>query len=162
MKRVVSWLKGLLERSDQTQSLWRELVAAVKSGDSAKIRGILRACPGLAQLKDDSGRSLLHMTDQQGVAETLIVNGVLVDTQDNNGLTPLHHAAKSGNEAMAQQLIVGGADTTIKTFKRITAAEMARENGHDNIVKFLMGDDDDTPVLPHTPAQTRHNTVNHA
>jgi len=154
---LFSKLKGALRR-DTTQSEARKLIDAVKCGDSADIRQILRDHPGLVTHKDDSGRSLLHMTDDHGIAETLIVNGAQVNAQDVNGLTPLHHAAKSGNEAMVQQLIVAGADTSIKSFKGVTAADMARENGHDRVAAMLTGGGDEVPVLPHTsPAEAGRN-----
>ncbi len=133
----VSKLKSILGQSNSPDGHAREIVAAVESGDSATIRRLLRACPNLVLYKGETGKSLLHMTQQPGIAETLIVNGAPVNAQDKDGLTPLHHAAVSGNEAMVQQMIVAGADVTLTTLKGATAGDLARANGHEVVAKML-------------------------
>ncbi len=133
----VSKLKMILGQSRSPESHVGDIVDAVKSEDSAKIRALLREYPELATHKDETGKSLLHITRQSGIAETLIVNGVPVNLQDKDGFTPLHYAAKSGDEAMVQQLIIGGADVTITTAKGATAGDLAAESGHKAIAQLL-------------------------
>jgi ankyrin repeat protein len=147
----------VLGRNGAEEAELGELIEAVKLGDTPVIHDILMASRDLARYQDASGRSLLHMTQQADVAETMVINGVPTNLQDKDGLTPLHHAAKSGNEALLQQLIVGGADTTLTTFKGLTACDLARQNGHAHAVEILSGCVDDSYDLPDLPAEAGRN-----
>lgn len=141
---LISKMKSILRGSTSTESYESEIVEAVEEGDSASIRALLREHPRLSSYADKNGKSLLHMTDQVGIAETLIVMGAAVNLQDKDGLTPLHYAAREGNEALVQQLIIGGADKSLTTNTHATAGDLAKQHHHDHVARLLPRSFDNT------------------
>ena len=60
-----------------------------------------------------------------------------VDAPDNEGWTPLHHAAKEGFLDAVQLLVRGGADAELVDEANRTAMLVARQHGHENIYHHL-------------------------
>lgn len=77
------------------------------------------------------GQSLLHISAHSGSYEALaylIEQGSmcnLVDLQDENGRTALHHAAVKGHQDIVSRLMDVGADASIKTKSGHTAMSLA-------------------------------------
>ena len=133
----LSKLNAILWKAGSPGDYAGEMVEAIREGDSAQIRLLIREHPDLLSYTDGDGRSLLHLTQEPGIAETLVVNGAPTDKQDKDGLTPLHYAANTGNEALVHQLIIAGADVTLTAFDGTTAGDLAKRNGHDLVAAML-------------------------
>jgi cytohesin len=83
----------------------------------------------------------LHEAIRQGRSAPqvahLLARGADVNTQDDEGLTPLHWAAKEGNQDIVKLLIAWGADVRVKSRKGLTPLDWAAEQGHQDIVALL-------------------------
>jgi uncharacterized protein len=73
------------------------------------------------------------------VARRLIRAGALVDARDHEQRTPLIDAAERGNLAVLKVLLAAGADPSAVDAHRHTASELARANGHHEILEQLDG-----------------------
>jgi ankyrin repeat protein len=85
----------------------REILAAAKSGDLAKVTALLKDNPELVSSKDDYGDTPLHWAALNGhkdVAEFLLVTKADVDAKDDRGHTPLDWAVLGRHEEIAELL----------------------------------------------------------
>jgi ankyrin repeat protein len=71
------------------------------------------------------------------IANLLIDAGADVNLADNDGITPLMEAARSGSEAMVQLLLEKGAVKNAKDSHGHTAADIAEKKHRDNILTHL-------------------------
>ena len=69
--------------------------------------------------------------------DLLLDLGANINSIDNNNLTPLHYAIKSGNEKIIKKLLVRGADKFIKSKDGLSCFDMAKKLKKNDIVKFL-------------------------
>lgn len=79
-------------------------------------------------LRRPSGMTLLHFAASFGMskfADTLIIAGVDVDMLDNNGFTPMHHAAMNGHDDTVSQLRSAGADHRLRSIRNFVPADLA-------------------------------------
>ncbi|XP_058459318.1 uncharacterized protein LOC131435441 [Malaya genurostris] len=86
----------------------------------------------------------LHMAAVHGhanIAEILIANGANVNIVCSEG-TPLHIAAACGNDNVVEVLLKNDANTRVKDWKKRSCLELAVANGHLQIVKTLMQDNE--------------------
>lgn len=60
-----------------------------------------------------------------------------VDKQNKCGWTALHYAARTGKREIVEKLLVAGARSTIKNWKRKTAADIAREDGRTEVAQLI-------------------------
>ncbi|KAL6790887.1 putative ankyrin repeat protein [Trichoderma sp. SZMC 28012] len=72
------------------------------------------------------------------IVELLAAAGAPIDTQDEDGYTPLAIAVREENESVARYLVERGANVNIFSPKFGSILHMAVENGDLNLVKFLV------------------------
>jgi ankyrin repeat protein len=75
-----------------------------------------------------------------GSAETsrlLLEAGAPLDAQQTGGFTPLHEAALNADVPLIDVLLEHGADPGVRSDDGNSAADIARENGHDDIAARL-------------------------
>ncbi|XKL64859.1 hypothetical protein PGB90_004945 [Kerria lacca] len=107
---------------------------------------ILKKLPTAAEQFDNKGRNFLHMAIQKNDIESILfLLSIRVDVnsrvQDFHQTTPLHLAAKTGNEMLVRSLILAGAKINDKDTKAQTALHMASEAGHATIINALLSCD---------------------
>jgi uncharacterized protein len=73
------------------------------------------------------------------LAALLLTLGASPNSVQRGGFTPLHSAARNGDEAVVDMLLLRGADTTRKSDEGRTAADMANEAGRGAIAKLIRG-----------------------
>ena len=66
-----------------------------------------------------------------------------VNAKDEDGETPLVHAAANGHKEIAGLLIANGADVNTKDDKGMTPLHDAAEEGYKEIVELLIANDAD-------------------
>jgi len=77
------------------------------------------------------------MFDQQETVKILIDNGANVNGHDGSGVTPLMFTARDGYTDLVKYLLANGADKSARDIKEDTAFDMAKANGHGEVVKLL-------------------------
>jgi ankyrin repeat protein len=107
----------------------KELLKAVKKGDSAQVAALLQSDPSLAQAREEDGSTPLHHAAWKGHAEVAVLlldAGADVNARNENGHyggTPLHAAAHGNQRAVAEVLIARGADLTAQSCNGRTPLE---------------------------------------
>ncbi len=71
------------------------------------------------------------------IVKLLLDNGACVNAQQHGGWTALHAAAMNGDDAMVNALLKAGADAGCKSGDGKTAADMAREKGHESVAALF-------------------------
>lgn len=130
---------------------------AATAGNVESVRVLLDADADIENLDGETGTPLFFAASQghTDVVALLIERGANVDSTTSDGRTPLISAAIYGNTEVVEQLLEAGADKTATTTAHNplaseppspdsepepkTAADMARMNGHDDIVAILEG-----------------------
>jgi len=72
-------------------------------------------------------------------ASLLLALGASPNSVQRGGWTPLHAAARDGEEAIIDMLLLRGADATRKSDEGKSAIDLAEENGHAVLAKLLRG-----------------------
>jgi ankyrin repeat protein len=72
-------------------------------------------------------------------AGLLLALGASPNPVQKGGWTPLHAAARDGDETIVDMLLLRGADTTRKSDDGKTAADLAEANGHASLARLLRG-----------------------
>ena len=76
------------------------------------------------------------------VTNTLLRNGVPLNSKDSDGRTPLWYAAKNGHVAVVQLLLAKDSiDLDSKDTRGLTPLSWAAWNGHEAMVKLLLAED---------------------
>ncbi|KAL6799179.1 ankyrin repeat-containing domain protein [Trichoderma sp. SZMC 28013] len=86
-------------------------------------------------------RYLLHIATQRGheaMMTLLLDEGFDLESQDEEGWTPLQHAAANGHEAVVKLLLQKGANPESKNKGGQTPLFEAAKNGHDAILRLLL------------------------
>jgi ankyrin repeat protein len=116
------------------------LVEAVRSGDTAAVRQLLkqRVDPNAAE---PDGTSALHYALRRADAETvdlLIQAGARVNAANRYGVAPLHVAATVASAALIERLLQAGADPRTATPEGETALMLAARAGDPASLKLLI------------------------
>lgn len=90
---------------------------------------------------DDNGNTALMLHTfwycYKDVIKAMVKAGYNVNARNRNGDTVLHYVLKNKNSEMAVYLIKKGADVNIANEKQVTPAQIAVEQGLDEILPFL-------------------------
>jgi ankyrin repeat protein len=116
------------------------LVQAVKNGDAASVRAMVKAKADTNSAEPD-GTTALHWAVQQGnveVVDLLIRSGARVATANRYGVTPLTVACTSGNAAIVERLLAAGADPNTTLPDGETALMTASRTGRADVLKTLI------------------------
>lgn len=79
-------------------------------------------------LRRPSGLSLLHLASSLGLTRFvagLLARGASPHLTDNNGHTPMHHAAMNGHTHVIHRLKMAGADHNVRSIRNFTPADLA-------------------------------------
>lgn len=110
-------------------------------GDEQAVIKFLEQKPD-PDARDSYGGTALHAAMFQNnirIVQLLINNGYNVNAVGpRNGYTPVHDAAWSGNLAAIKLLVENDGDLTIKGFDGHTPLTKAREEGHNDVVAYLL------------------------
>ena len=116
------------------------LFIAAKENHDDVVRLLLAEIDPRDSILKSSGSSPLHVAAFFGstaVVEILLDDGRLpVDGLTIEDDTPLHSAATSGQLKIIEALLRHGADATI-AWNGMTPADVASQNGHDEVAAFL-------------------------
>ena len=132
------------------------MVKAVKAGDAAAVRALLKR-PNAANAAEADGTSALHWAvdrDDLPLAQMLVRAGANVKAANRYGVTPMYSAAVNGNASMIQLLIEAGADVNAALPEGETALMTAARTGNLNAVKLLLARGADVNVREKWKSQT--------
>jgi len=116
------------------------LVLAVKSGDTATVRALLRT-PNAANASDPDGTTALHWAadrDDLATATLLVKAGANVKAANRYGVTPMYSAALNGNAAMIELLLDAGADVNTPQAEGETPLMTAARTGKVDALRLLL------------------------
>jgi tetratricopeptide (TPR) repeat protein len=113
----------------------RDFIEALLEGHGETVGYALRNNPDVARFRDDLVGTPLHIVTETFLAKCIISaippgeRKQVLNSQDEEGRTPLHVAIKHGNRALAKLLIKKGAATDKPDHSGQTPADMATASG---------------------------------
>lgn len=93
------------------------------------------------RLSNRNGHTLLHLAVSLGfhrLVTRLLDLGCPLDARDKNGLTALHLAALNGRVTVTKMLLQRGARSGMESFAKLTPADLATGQGHDDVLEVLV------------------------
>ncbi|CAK8998212.1 Ankyrin-2 (ANK-2) (Ankyrin-B) (Brain ankyrin) (Non-erythroid ankyrin) [Durusdinium trenchii] len=133
----------LLEEPAAVFSRWTVHKAAAK-GRVDVLKALLEKGDD-KDLQNDKGWTALHLGASKGhveIVQALLAAGAAKDIQTNTGSdTPLHLAVWNNHVAIVRELLAAGAEKDIKQGTGKTAADLARQKGHTEILELLEASD---------------------
>ncbi|KAI6676882.1 hypothetical protein NL676_037678 [Syzygium grande] len=122
-----------------------DLFKVAEGGDPAAFGAIARDQLARAlSLRNEDGRSLLHVAASSGHAEIVdVLSGAdqsasVINSKDEEGWAPLHSAASIGNVQIVEILLRKGADVKLKNDGGRTALHYAASKGWLKVAEILM------------------------
>jgi uncharacterized protein len=116
------------------------LVTAVRNGDVAAVRMLLKQ-PNSVNAAEADGTTALHWAtdrDDLATAELLVRAGANVKAANRYGVTPMYSAAVSGDAAMIELLLNAGADVDVALPEGETPLMTAARTGKVDAVRVLL------------------------
>jgi uncharacterized protein len=116
------------------------LVKAVKAGDAATVRTLLKQ-PGAATATEADGTTALHWAadrDDLAIARMLVAAGANVKAVNRYGVTPMYSAAINGDATMIALFLKAGADVNVVLPAGETPLMAAARTGKPDAVKVLL------------------------
>lgn len=116
---------------------------AIRTGDAANVREILRNDPSTMNARDE-GRTRdypIHTAAAGGsveIARLLLEAGAAIEAEDADGSTPLHCAALARKEDMVRFLLERGADVNRRDKNGAYSLSFAASAGDSAIVRLLL------------------------
>ena len=132
------------------------LVEAVKNGDKAAVRSLLRQRVDVNASQPDGATALAWAAqrDDLETAELLIRAGANVNAANDYGATPLWLAATKAGVAMAEKLLNAGANVNASLLSGETVLMAAVDTGNLDLVKSLLAHGADVNATENRGAQT--------
>ncbi|KAK0670634.1 ankyrin repeat-containing domain protein [Cercophora samala] len=125
----------------------RNLVSwAAQCGDDWEMRSLCGKKSLDFKTADKTSRTPLHWLAENQSRETvdiavrLLDYGVVLDSKDKNGRTPLSYAAEKGQLELMRFLITKGAEPHSEDTKKRTVLSWAAGSGHDDCVQLLLSE----------------------
>jgi N-acyl-D-amino-acid deacylase len=117
------------------------LEMAVIQNDPATVEALVRAGVNVDTVNDSGLPAITSavMANRFEVTKALIALGADVNVVDELSMTPLMHAAMVdyGETGMVQLLLAAGASKAARSKDNYTALDLARQHGHEAIVRLL-------------------------
>jgi ankyrin repeat protein len=121
---------------------WTPLMKAALYGHSEIVGRLLDAGAEI-DAQDKGGYTAMMLAasnNYAGIVELLLTRGAMIDHQEQTqGWTALIWAAGKGHAETVETLLRNGADRTLKDFGGRSAADHAREGGHQAVSRRLAG-----------------------
>lgn len=123
-------------------SVNEELIKAVSSGDTAKVKALIAAKADV-NAKSSDASTPLYIAAGKGhttIVQALLAAGAQVNAGGFNGLTPLHSSAGGGHAETVKALVAAGADVNVGATGcgGPTPLLLAAGKGHLEIVRTLI------------------------
>jgi hypothetical protein len=119
------------------------LHGAAYSGNLEVVRILIEYNPAYINARDEGGSTPLIWASPSdnhkdgSVHQLLLEHGADINTQDQDGWTPLYYALLYGALEVVRVLLEHGADVEVKYNDGETALQVAAERGHDEVVELL-------------------------
>jgi uncharacterized protein len=132
------------------------LVNAVKAGNNANVRSLLREHADVNAAEADGTTALAWAAqrDDLDTAELLIRAGAKVNTANEYGATPLWLASNNGDAAMVEKLLKSGADPNAHLLSGETPLMTSAEAGTTDVLQLLLAHGSDVNVHENRAGQT--------
>jgi ankyrin repeat protein len=117
------------------------LIDAVKAGDRARVRVLLKQQPAALKQSEADGTTALHWAVRADDAETvrlLLTAGADVTAATREGVTPLALAAINGSPAMTETLLKAGATPNVTLPEGETILMSAARTGQPEVLRLLL------------------------
>lgn len=134
------WLSTVGVPSSYAQGRVAELVQAVKTGDTAAVRRLLRE-PANVNLSEADGTTPLHWAvraDREELIRMLLAAGADAGASNRYGVTPLGLAATNGSETAIRVLLEAKADPNTTLAEGETVLMRAARTGSTGAVSALL------------------------
>ena len=130
---------------EDKKQLHQALFNACSKGDLPVVNSLLCECQHMINLKDNTGRTMLHYACQGGyidlVRNLICEHGADVNIRDDKNQTPLHVAARCGEEEIALCLINEyGCNPNVDGCVGRSLLHDACRGGNVNLVRTLLRD----------------------